>query len=296
MRLVSTSIDLIDMIERNRVDFLENLNEQARHDRQGERQADRERRSASWFGADVDRPVQRFDPALDDIHPHATAGDVGDRLRRAESRGARCTERAVARSGVRPRLAETRPFETIFLRIRSQSIPLPSSLTVITTLFPRCDAWSETVPDRGFARRLSTIGRFEAVIDRVADHVDQRVGQLVDHPLVELGLLAFDLERDLFVGRDAEVADHPMKPLEQRADRDHPGFEHALLNAVGHARELVDRLGECLDLLATLADQVELVLDRPEVLAEPPELRDPAVDAPVPASDAADRRTLRGLR
>ena len=34
----------------------------------------------------------------------------------------------------------TSPFETIFLRIRSQSMPRPSSLTVITTLLPRCDA------------------------------------------------------------------------------------------------------------------------------------------------------------
>ena len=36
-----------------------------------------------------------------------------------------------------------------FARTRSESIPRPSSLTMITTLFPRWDALSDTVPDRG---------------------------------------------------------------------------------------------------------------------------------------------------
>ena len=73
-------------------------------------------------------------------------------------------------------------------------MPRPSSLTVITTLLPRCEARSETVPARGLPARLALVGRLEPVVDRVADHVDQGVGELVDHPLVELGLLAADLE------------------------------------------------------------------------------------------------------
>ena len=38
---------------------------------------------------------------------------------------------------------------TTFWRMRSQSMPRPSSPTVITTLLPRCEAWSDTVPARG---------------------------------------------------------------------------------------------------------------------------------------------------
>ena len=82
-----------------------------------------------------------------------------------------------------------------------------------------------------------------------------------------------------------EVADHPAEPLEERADRHHPGVEHALLDAVGDPAQAVDRLGQRLELLAALADQVELVLDRPEVLAEPADLRRP--------SGRASRRSTR---
>ena len=127
------------------------------------------------------------------------------------------------------------------------------------------------------ARGLALAGRLQPVVDRVADHVDQGVGELVDHPLVELGLLAADLEGHLLARGKAQVADDPPEPLEQRPDRHHPGVEHALLQAVGDPAQAVDRLGERLELLARVADQVELVLDRAEVIAQPADVSRPAV-------------------
>ena len=174
----------------------------------------------------------------------------------------------------------TSPLATILLRIRSQSMPRPSSLTVITTLLPRCEAWSDDRPRARLAGGFAIVGRLQPVIDRVADHVDQRVAQLVDHPLVQLGLLAADLERHLLARGEAEVADHPPEPLEQRADRHHPGVEHPFLEPVGDPAQAVDRLGQRLELLAALAEAVQLVLDLAEVVAQPADMPGPAVERP----------------
>ena len=133
------------------------------------------------------------------------------------------------------------------------------------------------MPGRGLPAASRSAGRLEAVVDRVADHVDQGVRELVDHPLVQLGLLAADLEDHLLARGEAQVADDPAEPLEQRPDRHHPGVEHALLQPVGDPAQAVDRLGERLDLLARLADQVELVLDGAEVVAEPADVGRPSV-------------------
>ena len=84
----------------------------------------------------------------------------------------------------------------------------------------------------GFSGREPYRPLLNAMIDRVPHHVDQRVGELVDHPLIELGLLPFDMERDLLVGEHAEVADHALEPLEEGADRHHPRVEHPFLDAV----------------------------------------------------------------
>ncbi len=46
-------------------------------------------------------------------------------------------------------------------------------------------------------------GRLQAVVGRVADQVDQRIGQALDHGLVELGLLALGDELDVLAERRA---------------------------------------------------------------------------------------------
>ena len=201
-------------------------------------------------GADVHGAAQVLDPVLDDVHADAAPGDLGDRLGGAQARVPDERHELAVGQRRRPRHRPTRPLATILRRIRSQSIPRPSSLTVMTTLLPRCEACERDGPGAGLAGGLAELGRLQPVVDRVAHHVDQRVAQLVDHPLVQLGLLAADLEHDFLAGREAEVADDPAEPLEERADRHHPGVEHPLLQAVGDPAQAVDRLGERLELLA----------------------------------------------
>ena len=48
----------------------------------------------------------------------------------------------------------------------------------------------------GRAGRLAFLGHFQAVIDGVAQQMDERVVDLLDDRAVELGFLAFDHEVD----------------------------------------------------------------------------------------------------
>ena len=138
--------------------------------------------------------------------------------------------------------------------------------------------------DRALARlagRLADLGRFDAVVGRVAHHVDQRIAQLVDHPLVQLGLLAADLQADLLAVGPRDVADHALEPGEQRPDGHHPRVHHALLDAVADAIELMDRLEQLAHGVARLAQSLDLAAQRLQVVADPPDL-------------AAERFQLRG--
>ena len=59
-------------------------------------------------------------------------------------------------------------------------------------------------------------GRSSAVIDGVADHVGQRIGQPLDHGPVDLGRLAFGLQAHVLAGRVGDLAHDARHALEQR--------------------------------------------------------------------------------
>ena len=82
------------------------------------------------------------------------------------------------------------------------------------------------------ARRDALLRRLEAVVERVADEVHERVAERVDHGAVELGLLAHELELDLLAELRREVAHEPREAQEHGLDRDHPHLHDHLLEGV----------------------------------------------------------------
>ena len=115
--------------------------------------------------------------------------------------------------------APTRPFSRAFLSTRSELIPAPSSLISMTMRPPRCSAESRIVPSSFLPAARAVRRRFDAVVDRVADDVRQRIAQPLDDRPVDLGGLADHFEPD-FLGRlGRELADKPRHALEHRADR-----------------------------------------------------------------------------
>ena len=103
----------------------------------------------------------------------------------------------------------------------------------------------------GLAGRRALIGRFDAVIDRVAQQVEQRVGHLLEERLVERDVFAFDGEVDLLA---AAVTGGPHGALElrrQRAERHHAELHRLVLDFAREpaqagqiAVEVADRAGD----------------------------------------------------
>ena len=76
--------------------------------------------------------------------------------------------------------------------------------------------------ERGLALCDTLLGRLDAMIGRIADHVDERVVELLDQGAVEFGILSLQHEPDILPLLDGEIANQPRHLLERSADRHHP--------------------------------------------------------------------------
>ena len=76
-------------------------------------------------------------------------------------------------------------------------------------------------PGRRLAGGLALGGRLEAVVERVAHEVHERIAERVDDGPVELGVLADELELDVLAELGREVADEPREAQEHRLHGDH---------------------------------------------------------------------------
>ena len=84
------------------------------------------------------------------------------------------------------------------------------------------------------------LGRLDAVVDRVAHEVGERVLDRLQERAVQLGLLALHRQLDLLVEHLAEVADHPGQLRPELVDRLHPGLHDPFLQL---ARDEIEPLG-----------------------------------------------------
>ena len=138
----------------------------------------------------------------------------------------------------------TRPLRTAVARTRARSMPPPSSSISMTMWLPRCSARSSITPWAGLPARSRTPGLLDAVVEGVAHQVQQRVGEVLDHQLVQLGLLAVHPQVDLLAELLRELAHDPVEPREDLADRHHPGVDDPLLQLAQVALEIARRLLE----------------------------------------------------
>src|SRR6185437_11510383 len=102
----------------------------------------------------------------------------------------------------------------------------------------------------GLAGAYPRLRRLDAVIDAVAHEVHQRIADLLEHRLVELRLLAGELELDLLAEALGEVAHHPRDTAEHEADRQHAHAHDALLQLAHVALELREAAAQLLRLRA----------------------------------------------
>jgi hypothetical protein len=78
-------------------------------------------------------------------------------------------------------------------------------------------------------------GQLDAVVQTVAQDVDQRVGQAFDHVLVGLGVFALDDQRNVLAQLLADVAHQAAEALEDGAHRQHAHLHDGVLHVLGDA-------------------------------------------------------------
>ena len=93
------------------------------------------------------------------------------------------------------------------------------------------------------ASRPAFLGRFQAVINRVSDEMNQGIGDLLNHGLVQLGIFADQFQPDIFADLVRQVADHARKFTEHLADRKHPRLHDRGLQIAGHKIQAAECLG-----------------------------------------------------
>ena len=101
------------------------------------------------------------------------------------------------------------------------------------------------VPSGRLPLAIRTVGLLDSVADRVANEMEHRIHHPLDQVLVDLGRLAFELERDLLARFAREVADDERHAPEDLADRDqadaHDPFPQRPQLAIDHHRVVVHR-------------------------------------------------------
>ena len=96
-------------------------------------------------------------------------------------------------------------------------------------------------PVAGLPAARALLRGLQAVVGRVADQVDQRVGQALDHRLVQLSGLALGREFDGLAGVAGQVVDQAAEAPEQLGDRHHADDHHGVAHLRGQA---LDFLGD----------------------------------------------------
>jgi hypothetical protein len=84
---------------------------------------------------------------------------------------------------------------------------------------------------------------FEAVVNRVSDHVGERIDKPLDHGLVDLRCLTHRDQPNLFSRSVRRLADNPVHPLEDRLQRLRADGHDAFLDARGQLLDAIQTIG-----------------------------------------------------
>ena len=100
-----------------------------------------------------------------------------------------------------------------------------------------------------FASREAFFSRLDAMINRVANEMDERISQILNHRLINFGFFSDQRQLDVLAQLPREVASDPRVFLEKAPDRLHSGFHHRVLQIGNEQIQLADRLIECMQSL-----------------------------------------------
>ena len=159
--------------------------------------------------------------ALDDVHPDAASGYVSHLFRRTEAG----EEDQLQRSAIVHRLRRTLSDEPFLERLLPESCRVHSMAVVLDLdddIITLVVGLQGDLADAGLASLRADFRRLDAVVHGIAHKVDKRIGDLLDHRLVQLRVLALQHQLGLLAFGSTDVAHHSREPLEDRPDGHHP--------------------------------------------------------------------------
>src|SRR5579872_3414937 len=155
----------------------------------------------------ADGGLQAMQDALDDVHPNAAAGDLGDLLGGAEA-GAEDEIESLGFGETRGLFGggktEFDGFGTDFLRVDAAAIVGDFDDNLVAVVV-RVEADASM---RRLAQLAALFGGLNAVAHGVAHEMRQRFGDRVENAFVEVGLLPAEDEFDLAAALARDVAHH----------------------------------------------------------------------------------------
>ena len=184
---------------------------------------------------DVDAAAKGFDIRSHHVHADAAARNARHALRR---RKARRTDELVDLLVGQHRVGSD---NALFHRLGAHLCAVDTAAIVADPHEDACALLFGRQADRA-TRRLAggaaLVGTFDAMADGVADHVGQRVADLLDDALVDLGRFPRNLELDRLACGVGQIAQHARYARKRLADRLRPQRHHRMLDFARQARQL----------------------------------------------------------
>ncbi len=216
----------------------------------GQRQAQHER-GAARRGAYRHRAAQRFDLGPHDVEADAAARKIGY-ARSGRDAGHEDSLREVV-------VAE---LDAAFAHALAQTVEVEAPAVIAHAHLERADLQLRRQPHDPLGRFSAprAFGRsFNAVIDRVAHQLDQRIAQAVDGEAIDADLRAPDFEAHRFAGRLGHIAHHALEALAGQTERQQPNRANGFIEFGGGAlQERAFRLHRRHDALERGVQIVEL--------------------------------------
>ena len=203
-----------DRRHRHHVGLAADPDDHAVHHRERQRQGELDRHAAAALRLERYAAAEVLNIAANDVHADAAAGNVGDLFGGGESgQENQIVDLVFGEHASRLTNPWSRAFFEDALGIDARAVVADFNDDAAAAMFGgKADG-----AFFGLAGRRRSSGILDAVIDRVADDVGQRIAQTLDDRSVDLGVFADHFETDFLSGLRRQFADQPRHALEHRA-------------------------------------------------------------------------------
>ena len=205
-----------DRRQRHDISLLADLDNHAVHDRQSQRQRQLDGHAAAAHRFERDAAAEVLNIRANDVHADAAAGNVGYRLGGGEAgQHDKVTDFIFAELNIRADQALLLGDLEHALRIDAGAVVLDLDDDAAAAMFSRQADHAFFVLSSGGANRR----RFDAMVDRIADDMSERIAEAFDDRTIDLGGFTGHFQANLLVGLGRQFAHQARHALEHRADR-----------------------------------------------------------------------------